>query len=191
MDWKDVAPAIAPIAPTLGRLLGGLIPLPFGSALGDLAGQAVAVALGVNPTPQAVSNAIAGTPADVVAAQLQAIEAEAAEKWKAVGAIAAADATVGVAQVDAIARTQAAELVSGAWYQRMWRPCAMFVWIGTWPFQLGTILWHITQHDPAVITSIGGLVYALCAWNAAPAGLAGVYAYGRSQEKIAATKDGA
>jgi CBS domain containing-hemolysin-like protein len=127
----------------------------------------------------------------VVAAQLQAIEAEAAAKWQALGTMAQADATVGVAQVGATSAQIAAELVSGAWYQRMWRPTAMFVWIGTWPFQLAAILWHISLHDPATISSISGLVYALCAWNASPAALAGVYAYGRSQEKIAAAKDGA
>jgi Holin of 3TMs, for gene-transfer release len=190
MDWTDLGPSIGQVAPTLGGLLGGLLPIPFGSTLGSLAGSAVAAALGVEPTPAAVSAAVAATPQDVLANQLAEAEAEAKAKWAALGEMAKADATVGVAQVDATGKTMAAELVSGAWYQRTWRPVAMFVWIASWPFQLFSILYGISSHDPAVIASLGSLVYALCAWNAAPAGLAGVYAYGRSQEKIAAASNG-
>jgi hypothetical protein len=189
MDWTDLGPSIGKVAPTLGGLLGGLLPIPFGSTLGSLAGTAVAAALGVDPTPDAVHAAVTGTPQDVLREQLAAAEIEASSKWKALAEMAHADASVGVAQVGAVGSEMAAELVSGAWYQRMWRPAAMFVWIGSWPFQLFTILYHVSSHDPAVIAQLGSLVYALCAWNAAPAGLAGVYAYGRSQEKIAATKD--
>lgn len=186
MDWSDLGPTIGQVAPTLGGLLGGLLPIPFGSALGSLAGNAIAAALGVEPTPAAVNTALQGTPQDVLKEQLAAAEAEAASKWKALGEMAAADATVGAAQVDSTQKSMAAELVSGAWYQRMWRPCAMFIWMGSWPFQLYCILAGVSSKDPTIISSLGGLVYAICAWNAAPAGLAGVYAYGRSQEKIAA-----
>jgi hypothetical protein len=191
MDWSALGPVIAQVAPTLGGLLGGLLPIPFGSSVGSLAGNAIAAALGVEPTPAAVSAAVAATPTDVLANQLAEAEAEAKAKWEALGAMAKADAVVGAAQVKTVNTTIAAELVSGAWYQRVWRPTAMFVWIASWPFQLYAILNGVASHDAAVISQLGSLVYALSAWNAAPAALAGVYSYGRSQEKIAAATGGA
>ena len=45
-------------APTIGGLLGGLIPFPGGAILGQVAGKVLAEALGVPPTPEAVKNAI-------------------------------------------------------------------------------------------------------------------------------------
>lgn len=189
MDWSDLAPIVGVVAPTLGRLLGGALPIPFGGEVGSALGQAIAGALGVEANPSAVAHALGSTPNDVKIAQLSALEAEAQAKWKALADLARADASVGAVEVQTTATTIQAELVSGAWYQRWWRPCAMYVWIGSWPFQLFTILNHISTKDPATIAGISGLVYALCAWNATPAALAGVYAYGRSQEKIAAIKD--
>ena len=186
MEWKDVSGAVGAVAPTLGRLLGGLLPIPFGSELGSAAGSAIAAALGVDPTPEAVNQALGATPNDVKIAQLKELEEDAKAKWSALANMAQADATVGVAEVDATSKTIAAELINGTWYQRMWRPTIMLVWAATLPFQIGTILYHVWQHDPATISSLASMVYALSAWNATPAAVAGVYAYGRTQEKIAA-----
>lgn len=186
MNWDELGPLLAPLAPTLGRLIGSGLPIPFGGTIGQAVGAAIASAMQVDATPDAVANAIKATPPDVVTAQLTDVEREAAAKWSALGSMAAADATFGGAQVAATRDAIVAELASGTWYQRMWRPAAMFVWIGSWPFQLYALLWQITTHDAATISSLSTIIYALCAWNAGPASLAGVYAYGRSQEKIAA-----
>jgi hypothetical protein len=73
MDWSAVGAIVGPMAPTIGGLLGGLIPFPGGSILGKVAGQVVAEALGVPPTPTAVANAIqTGDPATVQAALTEA-----------------------------------------------------------------------------------------------------------------------
>jgi hypothetical protein len=57
------------MAPTIGGILGGLIPFPGGAILGQVAGKMVAEALGVPPTPEAVHTAITtGDPATVNAA---------------------------------------------------------------------------------------------------------------------------
>lgn len=86
MDWSAVGQLIAQTAPTLGGLLGGMIPFPGGAILGQIAGKVIAENLGVPPTPDAVNAAITtGDPA-VVQAKLAQAEAEInaeVEKYKA------------------------------------------------------------------------------------------------------------
>jgi len=69
MDWSAIGGLVGQAAPTIGSLLGGLIPFPGGAILGQVAGKIVAEALGVPPTPEAVHTAITtGDPATVNAA---------------------------------------------------------------------------------------------------------------------------
>lgn len=70
MDWSALTPLIASAAPTIGGLLGGFIPFPGGSILGQVAGKVVAEALGVPPTPEAVKEAIETRDPVVVQSQL-------------------------------------------------------------------------------------------------------------------------
>jgi hypothetical protein len=68
MDWSALVPLLANSAPTIGSLLGGLIPFRGGAILGQVAGKVLAEALGVPPTPEAVHTAITtGDPAAVQA----------------------------------------------------------------------------------------------------------------------------
>ena len=86
MDWSAVTPLIANAAPTIGGLLGGLIPFPGGAILGQVAGKVLAEALGVTPTPEAVKNAIETGDQDVVQAKLSEAETRMqteVEKFKA------------------------------------------------------------------------------------------------------------
>jgi hypothetical protein len=86
MDWSTVGTLVGQAAPTIGGLLGGLIPFPGGAVLGQVAGKVIAEALGVPPTPTAVANALqTGDPATVQAALTEAearMNAE-VEKFKA------------------------------------------------------------------------------------------------------------
>jgi hypothetical protein len=86
MDWSALVPLLAQSAPTIGGLLGGLIPFPGGAILGQVAGKVLAEALGVPPTPEAIHTAITtGDPATVSAA-LSAADAKMnaeVEKFKA------------------------------------------------------------------------------------------------------------
>jgi hypothetical protein len=69
MDWSALTPLLANAAPTIGGILGGLIPFPGGAILGTVAGKVLAEALGVPPTPEAVKTAIVtGDPERVNAA---------------------------------------------------------------------------------------------------------------------------
>lgn len=72
MDWSNLAGQFAQIGlPALGTLFGG----PLGGTIGTIVGKAVAGALGVAPTPEAVSTAIANDPS-VASTKLAEIEAE-------------------------------------------------------------------------------------------------------------------
>lgn len=175
MDWKDLAGSLVKAgAPVIGTALGG----PLGGMIGAGIGQVIANSLGVTATPDAINTAIiTGDPA-VVQAQLTAAEAEAQAKWPALAQIAQAEADLGKAQVSEIGETMRAELKDGAWYQRLWRPCLMYLWGATWPWQLYAVLYATD------VTQRASILYALAAWNAVPSSIAGVYAWGRTKEKI-------
>lgn len=199
MDWRELAgDLIRAGAPIIGGALGG----PLGGLIGSTAGKIIADALGVEATPDAVGGALKTLPPGDVAAKLQAADAEAQAKWPALAQMVAAEADLGKAEVAAIGETMRAELAlaslaSGAWrniiavLQAIWRPFAMIVWVLTWPFQLVAILHHAYLKDAAALSQLSALIYALAVWNAGPAGLAGVYAWGRTREKLAAAADAA
>lgn len=73
LDWKSIAGTVAPLAPTLGKVLGAGFG-PVGAIVGGLAGEAIASAFGTEPTPEAVGKAIAQDPD--AAEKLQRLEAE-------------------------------------------------------------------------------------------------------------------
>lgn len=73
LDWKGIAGAVAPLAPKLGSVLGAGFG-PIGSVIGGLAGNAIAAAFDVDPTPEAVGKAIATDPD--AASKLQQVEAD-------------------------------------------------------------------------------------------------------------------
>ena len=58
MDWINVAKLIAPLVPAAGSILGGLIPFPGGSFIGQKFGELIAGQLGVPPTANAVHSTL-------------------------------------------------------------------------------------------------------------------------------------
>lgn len=86
MDWSAVGALVGPMAPTIGGLLGGFIPFPGGAILGKVAGQVIAEALGVAPTPEAVHTAVTTGDPTAINAALAAADAKMnaeVEKFKA------------------------------------------------------------------------------------------------------------
>lgn len=119
MDWSAVGKLVLPMAPTIGGILGGLIPgLPGGSLIGQEAGNILAQALGVPADPGAVAGAIGSDPN--AAAKIAVAESEATAKWAAIAQISVAQYSANSAQSDIINQTMRAELASGQkWYA--WR----------------------------------------------------------------------
>lgn len=81
MDWTQVAGQLAQAGlPSIGTLIGNMVGGPLGGSLGGSAGRlaasAVAAALGVPPTPEAVSQAVAADPG-AAQVKLAMIEADA------------------------------------------------------------------------------------------------------------------
>lgn len=113
ITWKDIAAAVAPFAPVLAGVIGG----PAGVAV-TAAGAIVAKALGVDPTPAAIDQALRLNPdAAVKLAQI--------EKDRAVELAALAQRT-DVAAIEAVNATMQAETRAEHWPSYSWRPAIGF-----------------------------------------------------------------
>lgn len=191
MQWADIGPLVSGLAPTLGKMLGGAIGGPFGAMIGSTAGDILAKALGVPPTPEAVHEAVTDpdNQAQIVSA-VQRAESEAQAKWQALVAIAQAEADVAKTSAHETGETMRSELQLGALatghlrdiivlMQASWRPIAMMVWVGTWPWQLWFSFYQ-TANEAARSAALSNLTW----WNTMPAVLAGAYSIGRSFEKV-------
>jgi hypothetical protein len=176
MDWSDLAKQVIGLgAPLLGAALGG----PLGGAAGKILADAVGAP---EPTPAAVSDALARAQAEPAAAARTAEAArEAEENWLA------ALAEAGKAQVSEVGQTMRSEAASGDPLQRWWRPfyaleltlfeCPAFAIV------LGRGLW---DGKPQIIEGLATLSGLIMTYMAARFGVLGVYVSGRSREKQAA-----
>lgn len=119
MNWSDIAKIVAPLAPTLGGLLGG----PMGAAAGGILGAALGV--GGESTPDAVGKAIEAG-GDAVKAAVEHAEAEVAAKWGYLTEGLKTDA----AQSQTINETMRAEIASGVsfWHWRHLLGYCVVVW---------------------------------------------------------------
>jgi hypothetical protein len=172
MDWADLARTVVGLgAPVIGQALAG----PLGAAAGHLLAKALGAA---EPTPSAVSTAIATAGPNAAAAVLLA-----EEKW---AAAISAEADAAKAQVTAVGETQRAELASDDMLQRWWRPLyaleLSMVECPAFAMTLLHVLW--TGFAPGIngFATLSGL---LMAYFAARFGVLGVYVSGRSREKQA------
>ena len=173
LEWSDIGKIISTSAPVLGGFLAG----PAGAQGGAVVGSIIGTALGVPPAPDAIADAIRNDP-----------DAEAK--------IAQADADHGpsIAELEAnmletVNATMRGETTSEHWFVRNSRPFNIWV-IGVVTGGYGFCLVAATGaavfwRDPAalnlLVSNAGVLGIAL-----APCGaVAGVYAYGRTKEKLA------
>jgi hypothetical protein len=174
MDWRDIAgPIAAAGAPTLGKILGDLLPIPGGSILGEWAGKAVAEALGVEPTPEAVAEAVATKPAPEVAAALAPLESEAIVKWRA-------QAEVGKAQVEAVNETMQAEAKRADGWWGQWRTQLAQMLVLECPVWVGLIVGCIWFGKVTELVSLQGLIMT---WWGARFGVLGVHVWTGSTER--------
>lgn len=192
MDWTDIGKVVAPFAPTLGGLIGGLIPFPGAGLAGQALGNIIARQFGVEPTPEAVNAAIKNNPNEVVLAKLRAATEEAKAQWPAIAAIEAAREKTTQIETSEVAETMRSELAAPPgehWFYRGWRPAA------GWIFDVLCALYGIIGAACLVALLFGhpdawheftAAWSAILATLAPPALVVGVNVLGRSQEKIKA-----
>lgn len=186
MDWKSVAGSLMhSAAPTIGSILGGLIPFPGGSLMGEELGKIVAAQFGVDPTPEAVNAAIQSAPSDVATQKLQAAESEALAKWPALAQIAQAEAGDRTAQSQAINATMQAEVAKGQpWY----------AWRNLWGYSVTIecslvgleIIYELHTGDFKAVNAFMSLTGFFLSWYGMRIGVLGYIFRGASNEKIAA-----
>lgn len=186
MDWKTiVGPLLRTSAPTIGSILGGFIPFPGGSFIGQELGTIIARQFGADPTPEAVNTAIQNTPSDIAAQKLQAAEAEALAKWPALAQIAQAEAGDRTAQSQAINATMQAEVAKGQpWYA--WRN----LWGYSVMIECGAvgciILKDLATGNAVGVTAFLNATSFFYTWYGMRIGVLGYIFRGASNEKIAA-----
>jgi hypothetical protein len=182
MDWKSVGNMIAPMAPTIGGILGDLLPIPAGGIIGTAAGKMIAAALGVEADPDTVANAIANDPNAV--SKLQAVESEAAAKWPALAQIASAQFQANTAEAQSINATMQAELAKGqpwwAWRNLYGYSVAFESTATSWVVLYSLVL------DPKIFQNVNMALSFFISWYGLRFGLLGYIHNQATQEKVAA-----
>ena len=166
MKWSDVGNLVAKAAPLVGGLLGG----PSGSAVGSL----VARALGSEPTPAAVAQAIQADPQALERVRRLELEHEAD--------LTRMHLEAETARLVEINQTMRAEAASQDAYVRRWRPTFGYLVALSWLIQCAAIAGSIVA-EPAQAGAIAQAVTALTPmWGVALAVL-GINVTSRSRDK--------
>lgn len=186
MDWNELGRVVGPIlannAPTIGGVLGGLIPIPGGSLIGEAMGNLLAAQFGVPPTPDAVGKAILSDPN--AAAKITAAETEAAAKWPALAEIAKANAASNAAQAVEINATMRAETAKGLpWYA--WRNLYGYS-VAFECTLVSLILCFAIVFDPLIFKRASESLSFFLSWYGLRMGLLGYIHNQSTQEKVAA-----
>lgn len=186
MDWKDFGKFVGPIlinnAPTIGGVLGGLIPIPEGSLIGQEAGSILANIFGTPNDPNSIANAITNDPN--AAAKISAAETEAVAKWPALAAIAQAQAQSNAAEADSINATMRAELAAG---QKWW------AWRNIYGYSVGIeatatswVILYSLVWNPTIFQNVSQALPFFLSWYTLRFGLLGYIHNQATQEKVAA-----
>jgi hypothetical protein len=182
MDWRDIGNMVAPMAPTLGGILGDLLPIPGGGVMGTMAGKMIATALGVPNDPDSIGAAIGNDPNAL--SKIQSAESEAAAKWPALAEIAKARFEGNTAQSQAINATMQAELAKGqpwwAWRNLYGYSVSVEATATSW-----VILYSLAL-NPSIFTNVSQSLSFFISWYGMRFGLLGYLHNGASNEKIAA-----
>jgi len=172
LDWGSIAgPLIKAGATTLGTIIGG----PGGAAIGAAVGPVLAEALGIPATPDAVAGAAVADPA-----ALRAVEVDRAIELRA--AIEKAQTE----QIKIVNETMLAEMKSEDWISRLWRPAFGLSFCLVWTLH-GLAIGHalfLRQYD------IVARIPDLTVFYGVAGAVVGVYAWRRSDEKLAGVAGG-
>lgn len=187
MDWGQLGKAVGPIlaqnAPTIGGVLGGLIPIPGGSLIGSAMGNILASQFGTPPDdPGALAHAIVNDPN--AAAKITAAETEAQARWPALAEIAKANAASNAAQAVEINATMRAETAKGLpWYA--WRNLYGYS-VAMECSLVSLILCYAIVFDPLIFKRASDSLSFFLSWYGLRMGLLGYIHNQSTQEKVAA-----
>lgn len=140
MDWSDIGAKILKSAPIVGGLLGG----PVGATVGTAA-NLVAGWLGVEPTPEAVEQALQKDPEALVKLK----ENEQRYQAKLTELQLAAE----TAQLTEINKTMRAELASDSLYKSGWRPLFGYVMATAWAAIMFAVT-YLMVTDPGAAAAV-------------------------------------
>lgn len=141
MDWSAVVPVVASLAPMAGSILGGLIPFPGASLIGQKFGEVLAKQFGLpaNATAGQLNSAIVAAGEETARAKINAaLEQSRAEIAGFVEVEKAYLKTVetGVIQVN---ETMRAEIGHEHWFFTGWRPAIGWIFV-LFAMSFGTML---------------------------------------------------
>jgi hypothetical protein len=141
MDWTSVVPVVASLAPMAGSILGGLVPFPGASLIGQKFGELIAKQFGLpaTATPAQINEAIATAGEETARAKINAAVEQArievdgfVEYEKAI--LHAVE--VGITQTG---ETMRAEIGHEHWFFTGWRPAIGWVFAAV-AFAFGLML---------------------------------------------------
>lgn len=182
MDWVAIGRMIAPLAPTLGGIVGDMLPIPAGSLIGRQAGEMLATALGVPNDPNEIATAITNDPD--APNKIARAEAEASAKWQGLAEMAKAMYESNTAQAAEINTTIRAELVAG---QKWW------AWRNLYGYSVGLeatatswVVIYSLIFDQSVFKNVSESLSFFISWYTLRFGLLGYIHNQSTQEKVAA-----
>lgn len=187
MDWLSVAKLIGPLAPALGGILGGFIPVPGGAIAGQALGNVIARALGVPATPEAVSGAVATMEERVLLAKLNAATEEARVKWPAFAEAEKAYLDAQTKLAESVNVTMRAELANQHWFYTGWRPAAGWIfdiYASVYGVVVVWAMFRAMTGDAVALKALADSWPIVLAHLGLLAAMVGVYVIGRSQEKV-------
>lgn len=146
MDWSSIAGTVGKFAPTLGGLLGSAFG-PAGSIVGGIAGRAIAGALGVEATPEAIREALAKDKNAVE--RLRILEATKAQQIAAEAQVEVERVKAEIAKGESIGTTQRAEIAAGvSWWH--WRHLIGYLVLGYGLNQI--VLLNLAAFKPTMLS---------------------------------------
>lgn len=193
MDWMAVAKVVAPLAPTLGGILGGFIPLPGAALAGQAIGNVIARQLGVPATPQAVSDALARMTHEEKLAALQAATERSRIEINGFVEVEKQYFETLRGAIGETGQTMRQEILpeNRHWFYTGWRPAAGWIFDVFASIFGGVLVWATmiaVSGNPTPLTTISGAWPIYAAFFGILAAMVGVYVIGRSQEKVETKK---
>lgn len=195
MEWKTIAPLVGAVAPLAGSILGGLIPFPGASMIGQKFGEIIAKQLGVAPTPQAVSDKLAELGEETARTKITAALEQARAEIQGFVDLERATLEAMVKNAADVNATMRAELTAPeSLFYRGWRPAFGWTFVIVWG-AFGLMLTYVTGR--AVLASNDAMKTLVDAWPlfaayfGPGAAVLGVLIPSRSIEKKAAIENAA